>query len=87
MGDFSLSCTTVVVAYPGTAGKHRVRLLQQAHVYDLYDYRLITGDDPASAGFFPDGANNIAYRGTTLGIAKPFLDYGSGSKVAWEGLR
>ncbi|MDL9949005.1 hypothetical protein QSJ19_26195 [Gordonia sp. ABSL11-1] len=87
MGDFSLSCTTVVVAYPGTAGNHRVRLLQQAHVVDVYDFRQIVRGDEASSGVYPDTANNIAYRGMTLGIAKPFLDYGSGSKVAWEGLR
>lgn len=87
MGSFSVSCTTVVVARPGAAGKHPVRLLQQAHVVDVYDYRKIVKGDEASSGILPDSANNIAYRGMTLGIAKPFLDYGSGSQVPWQGLR
>ncbi|UPG70829.1 LGFP repeat-containing protein [Gordonia hongkongensis] len=82
LGHFSLSCTTVVVAYPGQPGKHRIKLLQQAHVVDVYDFDWIEDPDDLA-----DGGNNVGYTGMTRGVAKPFLSWGSASKIPWEGQR
>ncbi len=37
-GVYSMSACTSVIARPGPAGRHPIKLVQQAHTYDVYDY-------------------------------------------------
>lgn len=77
-----MAATTVVIANPGPAGQHPVKLVQQAHIQDVYDYTWGSSDsNPAQYG------TAVAVDGFKLGIAKWFQVTGSGSKTAWSGQR
>lgn len=81
-GRYSMSACTSVIARPGPAGRHPIKLVQQAHTYDAYDF------DPEYTNTLPvDFATEIALRGFRLGINKWFQVFGHGSQIAWEGLR
>ncbi|MAU80688.1 hypothetical protein VX037_23380 [Gordonia sp. Z-3] len=81
-GRYSMSACTSVIARPGPAGQHPIKLVQQAHTYDVYDF------DPEYTNSLPvDFATEIALRGFRLGINKWFQVFGHGSQIAWEGLR
>ncbi|MGW0455988.1 LGFP repeat-containing protein [Gordonia sputi] len=82
LGRYQMAATTVAIARPGPAGKHPVKLVQQAHIQDSYDFAR-GGSDPTLAQY---GAE-VAVDGFELGIAKWFPVRGSGSKTPWSGLR
>ncbi|GAA5057355.1 hypothetical protein [Nocardia callitridis] len=82
LGRYSLCSTTAVIAQPGPAGGHPIQLRQESRVYDVYDFH--SGDD---YGNLAQHAVNIAVEAQQLGIAKPFLDYGSGTVKSWTGIR
>ncbi|MGO3328386.1 MAG: hypothetical protein ACTIMF_17600, partial [Gordonia sp. (in: high G+C Gram-positive bacteria)] len=81
LGHHSMSAFTSVIAKPGAAGQHEVRLAQQAHIYDAYDYDEGSGDGVGSFGA------TIAIEGFRLGIDKWYKVFGHGSQIKWEGLR
>ncbi|MCK8673935.1 hypothetical protein M1M07_22850 [Rhodococcus sp. HM1] len=82
LGKYSLASTTSVIAHPGSAGNHQVDLRQQIHVFDIYDFEHWTeSTNVARYG------SEVGYRGMRLGIAKPFVTYGSGSDQSWSGVR
>ena len=82
LGHHSMSACTAVVARPGPVGKHPVRLAQQAHIYDVYDFKEdYDGEGPG------DLAAEVAVQGFKLGINKWFQVFGHGSQIKWEGLR
>lgn len=64
------------------SGKHRINLLQHAHVVDVYDF-----DWKEAPENLADGGNNVGYTRMARGAAKPFLSWGSASKIPWEGQR
>lgn len=82
LGRYSLCSTTGVIAQPGPPGGHHIRLRQQTHIYDVYDFH--SGDD---YGDLAEQAVEVAVLGEKLGIAKPFLTLGSGSENNWTGVR
>lgn len=82
LGRYQMAATTVVVARPGPAGQHPIKLVQQAHIQDVYDFARGSSD-----GSTAQAAAGIAVDGFELGIAKWFQVTGSGSKIAWSGLR
>lgn len=83
LGRHKMSAATAVIAKPGAAGKHPIKLAQQAHIEDVYDFKRDNpGADPAA-----DWAAEVAVDGFELGIAKWYFVYGDGSQTFWEGLR
>lgn len=78
LGHHSMS----VIVKPGTVGNHPVRLAQQAHIYDIYDYSENNNGDG-----YGDVAAAVAVEGFKLGIIKWFQVFGHGSQIKWEGLR
>lgn len=83
LGKHKMSAATAVIAKPGAAGKHPIKLAQQAHIHDKYDYKR---DNPG-ASEESNYAANLAVDAFELGIAKYFLITGSGSQTFWEGQR
>lgn len=82
LGRYSLCSTTAAICKSGGQGPHQIELRQQTHIYDIYDYA--SGDDYGNPAQL---AVEIAVKGEKLGIAKPFLVYGSGSQQSWSGVR
>ena len=83
LGRYSMSAATAVIASPGPAGQHRIKLAQQAHLEDGYDFVR----DDEGMGEPAKAAAAIAVDGFELGIAKWYFVYGDGSQVFWEGMR
>lgn len=82
LGKYSLCSTTAVIAYPGSPGQHQIKLRQETHIFDVYDFAA--GDDYGDPAQI---AINVGVQAEQLGIAKPFLTTGSGSQKNWTGLR
>lgn len=82
LGRYSLCSTTAAICKSGGQGPYQIELRQQTHIYDIYDYAA--GDDYGNPAQL---AVQIAVKGEKLGIAKPFLVYGSGSQQSWSGVR
>lgn len=83
LGRYSMSAATAVIASPGPAGQHPIKLAQQAHLEDGYDFVR----DDEGMGEPAKAAAAVAVDGFELGIAKWFFVYGDGSQVFWEGMR
>ena len=83
LGRYKMSAATAVIASPGPAGRHPIKLAQQAHIEDGYDFAR---SNPGEDGFAQQAAN-VAVDGFELGIAKWYFVYGDGSQIHWEGLR
>lgn len=82
LGRYSLCSTTAAIVQPANPGQHQVELRQQTHIYDVYDYAA--GDDYGNPA---QQAVDVGVEGEKLGIAKPFLVFGSSSVHSWSGVR
>ncbi|MBY6438621.1 hypothetical protein HQ602_19810, partial [Rhodococcus kroppenstedtii] len=83
LGRFTMSSTTAVIASPGQVGQQAWTARQAGHVQDIYDFASNTNEYPTLSQI----AVNNAYEGMRLGIAKPFLTYGTSVDYYSQGIR